>query len=41
MAPAGPSRRQQVEDGLVQPEQGTVISDQDGVDSDEDDWLQE
>jgi hypothetical protein len=31
-----PSRRQQVEDGLVQPEQGTVVSNQDGVDSDED-----
>jgi hypothetical protein len=30
-----------MEDGLVQPEQGTVISGQDGIDSDEDDWLQE
>jgi hypothetical protein len=31
MAPVGPSCRQQVEPGLVQPEQGTVLSDQYGI----------
>jgi hypothetical protein len=30
-----------MEDELVQPEQGSIVSDQDGVDSDEEDWLQE